>query len=115
MKAFVETLKEIRDGELTGELSAKLQELVAAVTETEKQGALTIKLTLKHTKKAGILLLEDDIKLVLPEPDRDTSTVFFATDENDLTRRDPRQPSLPGVRGVVASMTPPSERTAENG
>jgi hypothetical protein len=66
--------------------------------------------------KKGMNMLElvDDVKLSLPEPDKDTSTVVFATPDNDLTRRDPRQPELPGVRGVVTSMPMAAERAVES-
>ena len=109
MKAFIETLREIREGELLSELPAKVQDLVAAVQTTQKAGKIVITLNLRHTKKGGMLLLEDDVKLVLPEPDKDTTTFFFVTEDNDLTRRDPRQPTLPGVRGP-ASVMPSTER-----
>ena len=36
MKAFIETLREIREGELLSELPAKVQDLVAAVQATQK-------------------------------------------------------------------------------
>lgn len=106
MRAFIDTLKDIRDGELAAELPGKVQQLVEAVQATQKGGKLVITLSLKHTKKGGVLLLEDDVKLTLPEPDKDTTTVFFITEESDLSRRDPRQPKLPmdGPR-VVVQMT----------
>lgn len=113
MKAFVETLKDIRDGELLAELPSKVAALVEAVRGTGKKGKLTITLSLAQAK-GGMLVLEDDVKLVLPEPEKDTTTVFFATDDNSLTRRDPRQPNLPGVRGVVTAMPPAADRTADS-
>jgi len=114
-KGFTETLREVRDGDLVTELSEKVKQLVEAVRGTQKAGKLVLTLTLKPMKKGlDMLMLEDDIKLALPEPERETSTFMFATSENELTRRDPRQPELPGVRGVVASMPAPAERVAES-
>jgi hypothetical protein len=113
-KNFTETLREIRDGELVTELTAKVRELVEAVRATQKGGTLALKLTLKPMKKGmDVMILEDEVKLVLPEPDKDCSTVMFPTTDNELTRRDPRQPDLPGVRGVVSAMPTPAERAAD--
>ncbi len=51
-----------------------------------------------------MFVLTDDVKQVIPEPERDTTTVYFVTEESDLSRRDPRQPKLPEM-GVVRSMS----------
>jgi hypothetical protein len=82
---------------------ASWQEVVEGVQATGKRGKLTIVLELAPAK-AGMFVLTDDVKQVIPEPERDTTTVFFVTQESDLSRRDPRQPKLPemGPRGVVA-------------
>ena len=72
-----------------------MQDLVAAVTATEKGGELTLKLKLMPLKQGSMLVLKDSVKLVLPEPEREDTTFVFATEDNDLTRRDPRQPKLP--------------------
>lgn len=43
MRAFVETLKDIRDGDLLAELPRKLQEVIEAVQATNKKGKLDVK------------------------------------------------------------------------
>jgi len=115
VRAFVDTLKDIRDGELLNELPRKLQEVIEGVQATGKRGKLTIVLELSPAK-AGMFVLTDDVKQVIPEPERDTTTVFFITEESDLSRRDPRQPKLPemGPRAVTP-MAPPAERAQNNG
>jgi hypothetical protein len=116
LRAFVDTLRDIRDGELLNELPRKLQEVIEGVQATGKKGKLTIVLELSPAK-ANMFVLTDDVKQVIPEPERDTTTVFFITEESDLSRRDPRQPKLPemGPRGVIAPMAQPqAERTVQN-
>ena len=103
MDAFIDTLKAQRDGLMASELEHALRELVEAVKATGKAGKLQI--TLKLTPhKGGVMLLEDDFKLSCPQTDKDTSTVFFPTDTNDLSRRDPRQPSLLPDRPRIVAM-----------
>jgi hypothetical protein len=111
MRAFTDTLKDIRDGELLAELPRKLQEVIEAVQATQKKGRLVITLDLRPAEGGRLFVLTDDVKQVIPEPVKDTTTVFFITEESDLSRRDPRQPKLPEM-GVVRSM-PPVERAAD--
>lgn len=105
MQQIIETLKAVRDGEFLKELETQMRGLVDAIKETNKGGKIQI--TLKLTPhKGGLLLLEDDHRTTFPQPERDTSTVFFPTESNDLSRRDPRQPKLPEIaeRPRVVSM-----------
>lgn len=112
MKNFAETLKDIREGALLTELPQALQEVLAAVRATGKAGKLTLTLSIKPLEgSANSILISDDVKTTLPEPTRLT-TVMFVTDDNELTRRDPRQPKLPDM-GVVRSM-PSAEERAEH-
>lgn len=114
-RAFADVLKDIREGDLAVELAAKMQDLVAAVRATEKGGKLTLTLHLAPLKQGGMLALRDEVKIVLPEPERQDTTFVFATDDNDLTRRDPRQPKLPEM-GVVRSMSEAAGRAdGQNG
>ncbi|WP_064745366.1 hypothetical protein [Pseudonocardia acaciae] len=76
------------------ELSAHLRELVAAVQDTGKPGALTYTLTLKPTPRAEhALLVSDQIKVKSPEYERPAS-IFFADEQHNLVRSDPRQLSF---------------------
>jgi hypothetical protein len=110
MRSFSETLKDIRDGNLLTELPSQLADLVASILATGKSGSLTLKLNIKVLQPGSkTLLIQDLVTVTKPEADRAT-TVVYATEENDLTRRDPRQPALPTM-GVVHQMT--QERTGE--
>lgn len=89
---FVTTLADLRAGRSANELSIELQKLVQAVRETGKKGTLTYKLHIEPAAKGNIntLMIEDEVTVKMPEMDREAA-IFFSTDDNRLTRRDPRQ------------------------
>ncbi len=100
-KLFVQTLADLRYGETHRELTAAMQELVAAVNHTNKAGELTFKVRIKPGS-GGSLEITDQISVKKPELPRGSS-IFFATAENDLVRNDPRQATLPGLRNIDVS------------
>lgn len=99
---FVDTLKDIREGEVLTEATEALRELVGAVKATGRTGKLQLTLIVKPVAKAdaNALVISDELKVVTPKAERG-HTVFFATDENSLSRNDPRQPELKGLREVT--------------
>ncbi len=92
MKPFTDTLNALRFGSLSDELTAKLNQLTAACTETGRGGAITVTLALKPGK-GGQVEVFDDVKLKLPKEERGSS-IMFATPEGNLQREDPRQKKL---------------------
>lgn len=94
-RRFVDTLAELRSGELVDELGGALKEVVGRVLATGKPGSLTLKLKVKKVGKGSgmSLVISDDVKTQLPAPERGDS-VLFANDDLSLTRHDPRQPRL---------------------
>ncbi len=100
-KTFIETLREIRQGQSVEDLTVHLVSLVMAVRETGRAGKLTYTLTVKPASKGNVdtLLLEDQITTKEPKLERG-ATVFFASPDNVLSRQDPRQPELSGLRVV---------------
>lgn len=98
IRPFADTLTAIRFGSLAEDLSTALNQLTTACVETGRKGDLTLKLTLRPGK-AGQLEILDDIKVKLPPAERGT-TLMFATPEGNLTREDPRQMQLAGIREV---------------
>jgi len=114
MRAFVDTLRDVRDGELLAELPGKLQAVIEAVQATGKKGKLVITLELSPTQ-ANMFVLTDDVKQTIPEPKKETTTVFFITEESDLSRRDPRQPKLPEMQGPrIVNMPPTAAEGAQS-
>lgn len=93
---FHETILQINNGAALAELSGELSKVVAAVRQTGKTGALTLTLKVAPASKGttDVLMVESAVKTRLPEPDRGM-TVFYATENNQLVRNDPRQQMLP--------------------
>lgn len=106
-REFIETLKDLRGGALPGELGAELQRVVAAVRATGKSGALVLTLDIAPLKQAGenTVIVTDTLRVKVPEPLKPT-TILYADDDNTLTRKDPRQPELTGLRTVPGTVTP---------
>ena len=98
MRPFTDTLNALRFGTLTDDLTKALNELTQKVAETNKSGELTLKLSLKPGK-GGQIEVFDDIKVKAPKEERGSS-IMFATPEGNLTREDPRQMQIEGLRTV---------------
>lgn len=95
-REFATFLLEHNKGRTHDELSAKLAELVAAVTETGKAGSLTLTIGLKpQPKVAGAVVVSDKVAVKAPAGDRAESFFFVDTSNNSLVRNDPNQPALP--------------------
>lgn len=98
MKPFSHTLDQLRFGTLSEDLTKALHELTVKCSETGRAGKLSLELQLKPGK-GGQIEVFDDIKLKLPKEERGSS-IMFSTPEGNLTREDPRQLQLEGLRVV---------------
>lgn len=98
-KPFNDTIVSLRYGTLHDELTEALNKLTDDVTRTGKVGALTLSIKLKPTNNSGQIEVIDDLKITTPKETKGT-TIMFATPENNLTREDPKQLSLEGLRSV---------------
>lgn len=98
-KPFTDTLVSLRYGTLADELTAALNKLTDDVTRTGKVGALTLSIKLKPTNNSGQIEVIDDLKITTPKETKGT-TIMFATPENNLSRDDPKQLSIDGLRSV---------------
>ncbi len=99
---FAAVLNEIQGGTVTARLSEQLQELTNAVTETGKKGTLTLQLTVAPLKPGNVTNLVVTGKTLVKAPEDDSaqpSSVFFTDAAGNLTRDDPKQPTLP-LRGL---------------
>jgi hypothetical protein len=95
VRPFADFLREQARGTSHEELSETLHQLVARVQDTGKKGALTYTVSVEPMKgDPNTLVISDEIKVKLPEHDRQAST-FFTDKDGNLTRDDPRQPHLP--------------------
>lgn len=94
-RTFGTLLGEVEDGRLHAELTDKLRDLVASLSEIpggKGSGSLSVTLTLKMDQ--GIVEIVPEVKLKTPKAARGRS-LFWATPENNLTRNNPNQPDLP--------------------
>jgi hypothetical protein len=102
--ALISTLQGLRNGGAIADLAEQLRDVVKNVRTTGRPGALLFTLKIKPAQKGGdhhALILEDTLKVTLPKAERG-GTILYATDDNQLTRNDPRQPELKGLREVPA-------------
>jgi translation elongation factor P/translation initiation factor 5A len=104
---LIQTLKDLREGLTVVEADEALRQLVANVRAAQKKGKLTITLTLAPVRSGAgnVLTIAADLKLTVPTPERE-STILYAHDDHTLSRRDPRQPALPGLRTVTPITAP---------
>lgn len=107
-RSFTQTIEALRYGHTAGELDDALRDLTRAVQDREKVGKITITLTLKPGK-GGQIEIFDEWKATPPKPER-SSTIMFATTEGHLSRQDPRQRELPGLRNVNDGPAEPARR-----
>jgi hypothetical protein len=91
--SFAKALAEMRKGRTLTELSTELESLIKAVRETGKKGELTLKLKVTPDSEGTICLVEDQVSVKTPKMDK-ASTTFFITDDNQLSRSDPRQEEM---------------------
>lgn len=105
---YARTLSQLNLGYTTEELSAQLQQCVDRTQETGKQAKLIFTMTIKPAGRDGQIEITESIKATLPELARGKS-LFFTTPEGNLTRDNPRQPDLPGVRQLQRSDIAPKK------
>lgn len=101
VRPFAEFLHMQRGGDLQREVSQALNEVVEAVHETGRAGAVTLVVSVKPIGKSAHrqLIVTDQVKIKKPEGDRGES-IFFADDNHNLVRDNPNQPEIPGLREV---------------
>lgn len=103
-RPFVDFLAQ--QGRAHDELTNGLHEVIAAVKETGKAGSVTLTIKVDPDKKAdGIFRISDNVTIKAPQHDRGTR-IYFADKSGNLTRSDPNQPEIEGLRDVSAPASP---------
>lgn len=95
---FAQLLDSVRGGMLRHDLDDKVRELVRQVEETGKKGKIALELTINPAGQ-GRVEIGSQIKTSAPVPTTE-SALFYITESGELSRRDPRQLSLPELRTV---------------
>lgn len=113
IRPFADWLREQSTGSTHEELGEALHDLIAKVQDTGKKGSLTLTITVGTLKNdAAVLVVEDRIKLKLPEHDRKAS-LFYPDKHGNLTRRDPRQLEFESLREVPSGVDPETGEITE--
>jgi hypothetical protein len=113
IRPFATWLIEQSGGKTHEELSEALYDLVARVRDTGKKGSLSLTVNVGPLKgDIDVLVVDDEIKLRLPEHDRKAS-LFYPDKDGNLTRRDPNQLSFESLREVPEGVNPLTGEIAE--
>ncbi len=110
-RPFAAWLQEQQGGVFHAELTDALAAIVAGVTEHERGGTLTIKVTVKP-EADGAVKVSTDFTAKVPRAAAKPS-LFFADSAGNLSRRNPRQPELP-LRGIPGGGTNDEAEEAKN-
>lgn len=87
-------------GQLLVDANEKLEEMAKSVLEFEGKGKLTITLTVAKVKGKQALEITTNIKADIPGPPR-APDLYFADEDGAVSRKDPRQPDLPGTDKIT--------------
>ena len=100
IRPFNDWLQDQSNGATHSELSEALYDLVSRCTDTRKKGSLTLTISVEPMKgDEDVLVVSDEIRLKLPEFPRKPS-IFYQNDHGNLSRSNPNQPELSGLREV---------------
>lgn len=111
-RSFLDTVRDLRGGEVLDQLDEQLQELVRAVQTTQAGGQLTLTVVVSPTKGASeAVIVKDLIKLKKPEI-KSAGTLMFPTVEGNLQRNNPNQRDLPGITLASDNADSPARRFA---
>ncbi|MET7412476.1 MULTISPECIES: hypothetical protein [Streptomyces] len=114
VRPFAAFLQEQSGGQLHDELSTRLHELIEAVRETGKAGAIALKIDVKPIAGTDgrTVTVTDTVTSKVPKTERPKS-IFFVDDTGNLSRTDPRQPVITGLREVEPTPAPTQLRSAK--
>jgi hypothetical protein len=109
-RPFADVLNGLRRGRTHREMSEHMQDLTAAVIETGKPGTLTLTIKVVPTKDPRVVEVAD--KVTLKAPEQRAASLFYVTDDHQLSRTDPEQAELDlGPRAIPT--TPNSQEAAQ--
>lgn len=94
---FSDWLADYGKGALDDKLTAALREVAEQVVLLDKNGTITLKLTL--APKAGGVIVAPRVSFQAPEG-KEGGQFFYVTSDGSLSRRDPNQPTLPNMENL---------------
>lgn len=110
--AFISLLQQHRNGSILNDVADAVREVIEAVQLAGKAGKLTITFTMAPSGATGAIIISDDIKVTLPKLPKQES-LFFADDNGQLVRNDPRQRELP-LRSIQGGAVEPTSLKGDN-
>lgn len=100
IRPFADFFREQSGGKTHDEMSEAIYDVVQKVRDTGKTGSVSLTFAISTLKgDQNVLVIEDKIKVRLPEHDRKAS-MFFPDKHGNLSRSDPRQLSFESLREV---------------
>lgn len=93
---FDDFLTELDDGETAKHLTAEVQRVVQGVRRTAMAGSLTLTLTFKADGRT-VMVVPKVVTKIPTAKCNGTVTVFYDTEQGDLSRTDPKQLKLKNV------------------
>ena len=115
---FVNNIAAMNDGEVINDIDDALRQATNAAFLTKKAAKVKIVLTIEPAGEGvggtPLYRVVDDITCTLPKKKRNKTSVFFADDDGNLTRRNPRQEEmqLQTITGGKSDSASPAVRTA---
>ena len=95
---FVNSIASMNNGEVVNDIDDALRQAVRASLATAKKSRVSIKLDIVPAGEGiggtPLFKVVDDIEVKLPKKARSKSPVFFADDDCNLTRRNPKQEEM---------------------
>lgn len=112
MSQVIRLLQELQKGKSLAKADEKMSELINAIRSVGKKGSVTIKLSVRSLNE-GSVHVEATVSASIPEVEFPPS-IFFTTEENGLSRKDPNQEELKLTieRGGLAQEVKPQTATA---
>lgn len=101
LSTFSQFLGAVEDGELHQEMTQQLRDVIAELHQHGGKPKAALTLSLEFQLDGGVIEVKADTKVKLPKGGR-AKSIFWATPDNNLTRRNPRQAELPGIRDVTS-------------
>lgn len=92
---FQDILTDLDDGHVHEELTHQLREVVRACRTAKRAGSLTLKIDIRPEGERQFVI-NASVKPNIPTP-KPGITMFFASDEGDLRKEDPKQIPLKHV------------------
>jgi len=97
LKAAIQMIREADRGQLLIDAQDGIDQIVQAIEDAHGQGKGKITLTFEITSEVpGAFTIASKLDVKVPQPKR-LDAQFFLNDSGELSRTDPRQPSLPQV------------------